>query len=90
MSVHQLIYTSRAIAEFSDTVLLEILGKAQTNNEHLKLSGFLVFHRGSFMQLLEGNENEVLAMYARIQRDSRHTDFKKLFEDDVTERAMPS
>lgn len=42
------------------------------------------------MQLLEGSENEVAVMYARIRRDSRHTDFKKLYEDDVAERAMPS
>lgn len=90
MSVHQLIYTSRATAEFSAQALLEILGKAQVNNQLRKLSGFLVFHSGSFMQLLEGSENEVSAMYARIRCDSRHTDFKMLFEDDVAQRAMPS
>lgn len=90
MTIHQLIYTSRATRDITDSVLLEILSKAQVKNNQLKLSGILIFHKGAFIQLLEGSERNVKDLFESISKDTRHTDIKILSEIDSPERSMPS
>jgi len=90
MSVFQLIYTSRATDKMTDAALLEILSRAQSKNDQRRLSGILVFHKGAFMQLLEGDEKEVKEIFAHIQQDTRHTEVTVVYAKENQARCMPA
>lgn len=68
----QIIYSSAAVAPFSETELTELLGKARVNNGRLGVTGMLLYHEGSFLQALEGDEHVVDALYTKIGKDKRH------------------
>ncbi len=68
----ELVYASGGRAPFSPQELTELLAKARTNNQALGVSGLLLYHRGSFLQVLEGEESVVNALYEKIAKDPRH------------------
>lgn len=86
--IHQLVYISAAEKEFSEEELQELLVKARENNEALDISGMLLFHKGSFIQALEGSKANVEKLYEKIGKDDRHSETRVLFRGEVSERAF--
>lgn len=70
----QLIYLSRAVAPFTRDELSDLLQLSRTNNVGRGITGLLVYHHGSFMQAIEGDDAAVLQLFDKIKRDPRHTD----------------
>jgi uncharacterized Fe-S cluster-containing MiaB family protein len=69
----QIIYASAATKPFTRGDLVELLKVARSRNTAADVSGMLLYHSGSFLQVLEGPEKNVEELYARIQQDPRHT-----------------
>lgn len=69
----QLIYESRAIGTFRQTDLLSLLEHARKRNAHEGITGILIFHKGTFLQVLEGPKDAVEACFDRIEKDRRHS-----------------
>jgi len=67
-----LIYGSNSSHPLSETELLEILGSCRKNNAELNITGMLLYHDGNFIQVLEGEEDVVVALYEKISQDPRH------------------
>jgi hypothetical protein len=80
---HQLVYVSAAKAPMASVELAALLMKARTNNKRLGVSGILVQHEGSFLQVLEGAATVVKPLFARIARDERHHRVVVLAQNDV-------
>lgn len=75
MSVYKLVYLSHATPVFKgNSDLKQILVTSRENNNKVDVSGLLLYTNGLFIQLLEGNENEVTKTYNRIVKDPRHSD----------------
>jgi hypothetical protein len=70
--MHHLIYTSHAIRPFSDHELLELLKQSRTFNKSKGITGMLLYLQGKFIQVLEGQKNDILELYDRIKADPRH------------------
>jgi hypothetical protein len=70
--MQQVIYSSAAVAPFSDTELSGLLATARVNNGLLGVTGMLLYHEGSFLQALEGQAQVLDNLYARIAKDKRH------------------
>jgi hypothetical protein len=70
--VHQVIYSSAALVPFSEAELSELLAAARVNNGRLGVTGMLLYHEGSFLQALEGDEQVLENLYAKIGKDKRH------------------
>ena len=68
----ELVYASGACHPFSSKELTELLAKARTNNQALGVSGLLLYHDGSFLQVLEGEEGVTNALFQKIAKDPRH------------------
>ena len=85
-TVFQLGYASAASRPFSDDELIELLAKARANNQRLGVTGMLLYHEGSFLQVLEGRRKTVEALYEVIAADPRHTDAMLLFRQDDDQR----
>ncbi len=70
--MRQVIYSSAAVEPFSDSALTELLTAARVNNRRLGVTGMLLYHEGSFLQALEGDEDVLENLYAKIGKDKRH------------------
>lgn len=84
----QVIYASAATRPFDKTALADLLESSRIRNAAEGITGMLVYHRGSFLQVLEGPEAPVEALTERIKADPRHGDFKLLLRDFVPQRAF--
>lgn len=86
--VIQTIYTSRAATPFTGEQLRDLLSDARRRNTEVDVSGVLLYQKGSFLQILEGEDDRVAAIFTRIQRDARHRDVLLLLRREVTERSF--
>jgi len=84
--VNQIVYSSAAVSRFAEVELASLLLRARKNNERLGVSGLLLHHGGSFLQVLEGDSEVVNALFATIGKDKRHHRIVKLLNRDVGAR----
>ncbi len=82
----QLLYISAGTREFSEEELEDILATARQNNESLNVTGMLLYHEGSFIQALEGEQSVVEALYQKIGKDERHVETRVLYRGDIEDR----
>ena len=82
----QLIYASAATQPFTPEALKVLLTRARARNTRFGVSGMLLHHEGSFLQVLEGPEDGVETILASILRDPRHTTAKTLSREIIHQR----
>lgn len=78
--VFSLVYVSSATATFSSSDLIDILRTSRERNAAAGITGALLYSDGNLMQVLEGDEAVVRALYHKIGRDRRHTGLITLIE----------
>ncbi|MEZ6035716.1 MAG: BLUF domain-containing protein [Planctomycetaceae bacterium] len=69
----QMIYTSVASQKFSADELKELLVIARRNNSRDGITGMLLYEDGTFIQVLEGDDEIVESTFERISKDPRHS-----------------
>ncbi len=72
MTLITLIYGSSAVEPFSEADLVTLLAKSRENNHRLGVTGILLYQDGNFLQVLEGEDTTVAALYQTISADPRH------------------
>ncbi|MDD5319678.1 MAG: BLUF domain-containing protein [Methylococcales bacterium] len=85
----RLTYASTATKEYSSEELLKLLKECRTNNGAKNITGILLYAKGIFFQVLEGDEATVNSLYATIEKDKRHKGCAVIEEQHITERAFP-
>lgn len=88
MALMQLIYVSQLVGQ-PDAQLVPIHTSAMKYNVQSGVTGMLLYFKGSFMQVLEGERDAVMVTYQRIQADRRHQNCKLLVEEDIAQRHFP-
>ena len=88
MSVYQIVYISAQTVEFDDAALRELLAVARKNNHAAGISGMLLYHDGSFIQVLEGDQDTVERLFDKIDLDKRHTNTTVIFRGHAEERTF--
>jgi len=86
----QLIYVSTAVRSFSKDDLQAILLTSIHYNSEKKITGLLLYDQGTFCQALEGEAEDVHALFSKILEDGRHTDVIKIFDDEIMVRDFSS
>lgn len=86
--LYELLYTSTSARDMDECALLDLLIEARDINTRLEITGLLVYQQQSFLQLLEGEKEQVLDVYSRICTDSRHTDVTTVFEEGIEFRCF--
>ncbi|MGA3040118.1 MAG: BLUF domain-containing protein [Bryobacteraceae bacterium] len=81
--MRQIVYASAAAQPFTRQDLIELLKTARQRNHAADISGMLLYHSGSFLQVLEGPDEDVEALYAKIRKDPRHTNFLLLLRGTI-------
>jgi blue light- and temperature-responsive anti-repressor len=93
MDLIQFVYHSRMVIARSGLSRLAefslIHKTAVKNNRFNGISGFLVFSKDKFIQVLEGERKLVFETFDRIKRDDRHTDITVLGAAPCQSRAFP-
>lgn len=84
-----LVYASSATRLFSPSQLTELLSTCHTHNRQLDVTGMLLYKDGNFMQALEGQEQVVRELYAKISRDQRHGGVLTLLQGIAPARQFP-
>ncbi|WP_227816617.1 BLUF domain-containing protein [Nitrogeniibacter aestuarii] len=86
MELIQLVYISRATRAMAADDLLALLEVSRRRNKREGITGLLVYHGETFMQVLEGDEPRVGALYEDIVRDPRNSQNHLLYESKIAVR----
>ncbi|MBF8150710.1 BLUF domain-containing protein [Winogradskyella sp. F6397] len=86
--MYQLNYHSKSIPGLTSKNLENILNEATSTNGERNITGCLIYHNESFVQILEGEKKDVLEVYNKIKEDKRHHSIMKLYENDVDRRSF--
>jgi hypothetical protein len=79
----QIVYASAAREPFTPLALNNLLVKSRARNLRHKVTGMLLYHSGSFLQVLEGAADDVDLIMASIVRDPRHHRIKVLVRREI-------
>lgn len=90
MALLQIIWISEAVRPLARADLLALLGRSRARNIARGLTGLLLYHEGSFMQFMEGEEPAVLDTFEhRIVPSPLHRDVTLLLRQPVAARNFP-
>ncbi|MHA7943988.1 BLUF domain-containing protein [Formosa sp. 3Alg 14/1] len=84
--MYQLNYHSKSIPELELVHLENILETASVINASKDVTGCLIYHNHSFVQILEGEKKDVLEIFEKIKADNRHDSITLLWENYVEKR----
>ena len=84
--VYYLLYYGVESFTFEQKDFEELLAQARKRNEDLGITGKLIYCEGTFIQVLEGEEQHVKEVYQSIENDSRLIATKIVAEGPVGER----
>ncbi|MEO6733465.1 MAG: BLUF domain-containing protein [Ferruginibacter sp.] len=87
--MHTLTYLSAASNLFSNDDLVDILTKSRLNNTRLGITGLLLYHEGSILQILEGEKEDMYTLFNKIKNDARHKGVIKMFDRSIEQRSFP-
>ena len=87
--LYTLVYKSTALVELDRYELNPLLHQARARNKRLKITGLLLYANKRFLQVLEGEEKNVLSLYSEIQQDPRHTKLEVLMQNPIDKRMFP-
>jgi hypothetical protein len=68
------VYVSSAVSPWTSSQLTTLLEQSRAKNTTLGITGLLLHRDGTFLQVLEGDEDVVRRLYAQIAQDPRHID----------------
>ena len=88
--MQQLIYHSEAIPNLAFSAVKAILRGARRDNAQANITGLLFYDGRHFIQVLEGEETAVNALYARICADRRHHHVRLLLQKPISQREFGS
>lgn len=82
------IYVSDATGEAGANLLslVQILGVSDANNRRDHVTGVLLFHRGQFLQAIEGKRTDLDRLIRRLKADPRHSNLRFLVDGPVDSR----
>ena len=89
MPLTALIYTSKATTPVTAESVSQLGRNSSRRNAAIDVTGLLLYGAGHYLQVLEGSKGVVRDLSRRISLDSRHTDFKVLFEQQRPGRVFP-
>lgn len=85
----QLLYRSEQAYEMESADLMKLLFDARAFNRENGITGLLLHHDTRFMQLLEGERQDVHALYRKIADDARHSNLVVEMEIGAIRRSFP-
>jgi hypothetical protein len=89
LDIHRIVYASAATHPCSDEDLEQLLITSRTNNAIAGITGMLVHHEQSFVQLIEGSASALNLLFAKLRVDPRHHKVILLLRERIAARSFP-
>ena len=83
-----IIYTSKATTRVTPEMVELISETSARNNRRIGVTGLLLYGSGNYLQVMEGEAENVGTLFQRIQKDPRHTDCKVLHRQPTGKRCF--
>jgi Cu/Ag efflux protein CusF len=90
MSLHRIIYLSRATDNLSIDDVKQLWTKAKSNNKKINVTGILLYVDGDFLQILEGEKETVLNLFELIKIDQRHKSIIIVYNNAIDKLEFPN
>lgn len=87
--LYRLVYTSARNAKCTDEEILKILDACKRNNPGKDITGVLLHSDKRFIQYLEGDKDEIKALYEKIAQDPRHGGVTERNYEPIAKRVFP-
>jgi len=84
--LYRIIYLSSGLKDLTSSDVKEILVKAKENNREKNITGVLLYLDKNFIQVLEGEKEDVIKLYQKISLDHRHKNVIKVIEGNIASR----
>jgi len=84
--MYRLMYKSRAKQQIDWELVKELINKSEENNQDAGITGVLLATDTHFLQVLEGNFDEVNELFMRIVGDPRHDQVQLIAFDCIESR----
>jgi hypothetical protein len=84
--MYELVYSSKAIKSLKEDDVSSILETSRDFNSKNNITGCLVFHNDEFIQILEGEEEQINELFANIEKDKRHKNVFLIYKAEKNER----
>jgi hypothetical protein len=81
--MYQLIYISDKTETFSNQDVDQLLSKSRVNNHKKNVTGLLLDLSKHFIQILEGEQDQVEAIYSHICSDPRHHNIRLVLVETI-------
>ncbi|MDV6331021.1 BLUF domain-containing protein [Asticcacaulis sp. 201] len=82
------LYASRLTSKLSASLLSDILDQSRRNNPARGITGLLCHTQSVFVQVLEGDREQVSILLAKLMQDDRHQAVTVLLFEEIAERAF--
>jgi len=82
----QVSYVSQSKKPLSSEELLGLLLQFRANNEARGVTGMLLYCNGTFLQVIEGEDQVITELFERIQKDPRHESIQMLSRRSIENR----
>jgi hypothetical protein len=87
--LHRIVYVSAAQALIPPADLARLLDGSRRRNAQVGITGLMLYHDGSFFQVLEGPADSVAALFETIRKDARHRQVITLWSGAASARVFP-
>jgi Sensors of blue-light using FAD len=85
----RVVCASAASHLYSNTELCSMLDETRRTNARHGITGMLLYKNGAFLQILEGEHEDVLNLVSTIREDPRHKRFCILLSETSEQRLFP-
>lgn len=82
-------YISKSTQNMGMLALMRLIDQAVKENKKMGLTGVLFYENQHFGQILEGSSESVMALWKKIQLDSRHHHVRLIGIENISERRFP-
>ena len=89
MSLSCLVYVCLANTEMSDQDLKNLLRIARQENKRFGVTGMLLYRDRFLFQALEGEEDKIDELFAKIRVDPRLRSVTEIYKKPIKERSFP-
>ncbi len=88
--MYDLVYCSEGVSELTQQDVIDILNTARDFNDKHNITGCLLFYNNQFLQIIEGNKEDITDLYNNIKKDKRHSSILLLSTGEKEERSFPN
>lgn len=81
-----IVYYSISKETITEELIYEILEQSRKNNIKKNITGCLLYHKNVFLQLLEGDRQDINELYETLQTDNRHSNVTQIIKENIENR----